>query len=186
VDAHEFARLLADPQRLAAVGSLAVAPRTSAEIADLLGIADRDAVRMLGRLTKSGLVRAVGGKYALDHDALRDFAAELSPVERADPVMLRNLTDDEAEVASRYFRGRRLVEIPAAEGKRRAVLRRLVQEFEPGRRYSEAQVNLLLGIFHADHASLRRFLVDEALLDRDPRDGTYWRIGGPIELEPRE
>lgn len=63
------------------------------------------------------------------------------------------------------------------------MLRRLVQEFEPGIRYTEAQVNMILGTFHADHATLRRYLVDEGLLDRAPASGTYWRIGGPIEAE---
>ena len=186
LDALEFARLLADPGRLAALGSLAVAPRTAPEVAGVLGIGDREALRLLGRLTASGLVTADEGVYRLDLAALRAVAAQLTPVEPPDPEMFRHLTEEEAGVAARFFRGRRLVEIPVAEGKRRAVLRRIIQEFEPGRRYHEAQVNLMLGTFHPDHAALRRYLVDAGLLDRDPQDGAYWRIGGPVEVDLSE
>ena len=179
----EFARLLADPQRLAVLGLLAIGPRRAAEVAQAIAVSERHALRVLGRVSAAGLVYVDDGRYALDVEALRSFAAALSPTEPPDPDMFRNLTDEEADVASRFFRGRRLVEIPVATGKRMAVLRRIVQEFEPGRRYAEPQVNLMLGLFHADHASLRRYLVDEGLLDRDPSDGMYWRIGGPVEVE---
>ena len=54
----------------------------------------------------------------------------------------------------------------------------LAQDFEPGRRYSEPMVNLILGSRHADTAALRRYMVDDGLLDR--ADGLYWRSGGTI------
>jgi hypothetical protein len=60
--------------------------------------------------------------------------------------------------------------------KRVVILDWLVQRFEPGRRYSENIVNLMLGRAHADTAALRRALVDEGMLDRD--GGEYWRSGG--------
>jgi hypothetical protein len=43
-------------------------------------------------------------------------------------------------------------------------------------------VNLILGKRHADTAALRRYLVDEGLLDR--AGGEYWRAGGTVELDP--
>ena len=55
----------------------------------------------------------------------------------------------------------------------------LAQEFEPGERYSEAMVNLMLGKWYADTAALRRYLVDEGFLDRDA--GQYWRMGGTVD-----
>jgi hypothetical protein len=75
----------------------------------------------------------------------------------------------------------RLVSIPAVHAKRVIVLDWLVQRFEPGRRYSEQMVNLILGQVHADTAALRRYLVDEGMLDRD--HGEYWRAGGTFEPE---
>ena len=81
---------------------------------------------------------------------------------------------------SRFVRDGRLLSIPAAHGKRLIVLGLLAQEFEPGRRYSEPMVNLILGRWHADTAALRRYLVDEGFLDR--AGGEYWRSGGAVPV----
>ena len=72
----------------------------------------------------------------------------------------------------------RLRAIPARRAKRLVVLDVLAQDFEPGTRYSEKQVNLILGKRHADVAALRRHLVDEGFLDREGGGGRYWRTGG--------
>ena len=78
-----------------------------------------------------------------------------------------------------FVRDGRLVSIPAVRSKRLVVLDRLSQEFEPGKRYSEKMVNLILGRWHADTAALRRYLVDEGFLERAA--GEYWRAGGTVE-----
>ncbi len=61
----------------------------------------------------------------------------------------------------------------------------MAQAFEPGRRYSELAVNEILKSVYDDHATLRRYLVDEELLSRTP-GGTYWRSGGtvPVSQDP--
>lgn len=127
----------------------------------------------------AGLVREDGGVYTVDDAALRELAATVSRAEPPHPAVLAGLDEDEAAVAARFFKGRRLVEIPAAEGKRRAVLRILADEFEPGRYYAEEEVRRILRRFHPDHAALRRHLVEEGLLLRENRTRTYWRGGGP-------
>ena len=71
--------------------------------------------------------------------------------------------------------GGRLLGIPAQRKKRLAVLRWLVEDFQPGRRYPEAEVNRIIGRRHPDFATLRRYLVDEELMQR--RRGIYWRTG---------
>jgi hypothetical protein len=70
---------------------------------------------------------------------------------------------------------RRLTGIPAQHRKLLVVLRWLVEDFQPGRRYSEAEVNSVLGRRHDDFATLRRLLVDEELMQRSR--GVYWRTG---------
>ena len=71
--------------------------------------------------------------------------------------------------------GGRLLSIPVQRKKRLAVLRWLVEDFQPGRRYEEAEVNRIIGRRHDDFAALRRYLVDEELMQR--RRGVYWRTG---------
>ncbi len=69
----------------------------------------------------------------------------------------------------------RLLSIPAQHKKRMTVLRWLAEDFEPGRRYPEAEVNHIIGRRHWDFAALRRYLVDEELMQR--RNSIYWRVG---------
>lgn len=69
----------------------------------------------------------------------------------------------------------RLTAIPVQRKKRMAVLRWLVEDFQPGRLYSEAEVNRAISKRHPDFAALRRYLVDEELMQR--KRGVYWRTG---------
>lgn len=78
--------------------------------------------------------------------------------------------------------GERLSSMPRRGRKRQVVLEHVVQSFEPGRRYTEIEVNRTLRPVWPDVAALRRYLVDHGLLDRS--DGLYWRCGGPVLVEP--
>jgi hypothetical protein len=79
----------------------------------------------------------------------------------------------------RYVRAGRISVIPARRAPRLLLLDKVAQAFEPGRRYPELTVNQILRSLYDDHATLRRYLVDEDLLARTP-DGTYWRSGGSV------
>ncbi len=68
----------------------------------------------------------------------------------------------------------RLKTIPAQRKKRNVILRHIVQEFEPGQKYSERQINNILKRYHEDTALLRREMVEEKLLARE--GGQYWRV----------
>jgi hypothetical protein len=84
------------------------------------------------------------------------------------------------KVLRSYLKDGRLTAMPRAGRKRSIVLDHVAQRFEPGLRYSEIQVNLMLQPFWADVAALRRYLVDEGLLAR--AEGQYWRVGGSVEV----
>lgn len=75
-----------------------------------------------------------------------------------------------------FVRDGRIVAIPTKHAKRLLLLDWLAQDFEPGRRYTEAMVNLVIGQRHPDTAALRRYLVDEGFMSREA--GEYWRSGG--------
>jgi hypothetical protein len=79
-----------------------------------------------------------------------------------------------------FMRGGRLAQIPVRQAKRRLLLDWVSQSFEPGRRYSEGEVDAVLRALHDDHAALRRYLVDEDFLSRE--DGVYWRSGGTVDI----
>jgi len=69
----------------------------------------------------------------------------------------------------------RLISLPAQHKKLLVILRWLVEDFQPARRYPEAEVNRIISRRHPDFAALRRWLVDEELMQR--RDSVYWRTG---------
>jgi hypothetical protein len=174
----DLLRLLLDPDRLATVGAIVQRPRTSAELASLVGRPSAEVLRTLAPLVQAGLVRREGAGYHLDVEAWRAVAQDLPRSAPPSPRVAFGMTDEEADLLGRFFVGDRLLELPAARGKRLVVLERLALEFEPGRRYPETEVNTLLGRFHPDHATLRRALVDEGFLDRAA--GEYWRAGGRV------
>jgi hypothetical protein len=81
-----------------------------------------------------------------------------------------------------FMRNGRIVTMPAKRAKRLLLLDCVAQEFEPGRRYREAEVDAVLKTLFDDHAALRRYLVDEDLMSR--QSGVYWRTGGTVETGP--
>ncbi len=72
-------------------------------------------------------------------------------------------------------------ELPKKHLDRHILFMSAILKIEPGRRYSESEINDELrtwasrfgGNFGLDHVTLRRFLVDEGYITRDPAGGTY-------------
>jgi hypothetical protein len=87
---------------------------------------------------------------------------------------------DRDVVLDRFMPDGRIGQMPAKRSRRLVVLDHVARAFEPGRRYSEPDVNVVLRAFYADYAALRRYLVDEGFLAR--AEGEYWRTGGTVEL----
>lgn len=176
-DPTEFLRLALDPLRRAVLGMAATRPVDVEWLAAELGVAPHKVARALGRLRGAGLIDA---ESRLDTEVLRAVGSQLPDLAPADDTVLEGTwSDDERAVLARFFERDRLREIPATRSKRLVVLERIVQEFEPGLRYPEREVDRRLQLFHPDHAALRRHLVDEGLMTR--ADGSYWRSGGRFE-----
>jgi hypothetical protein len=96
--------------------------------------------------------------------------------------MADELTDEErrrGKVLSAFVKDGKIEQIPASHAKRLVLLEMLAQEFEPGIRYAESEVNEILFRWHPDYAAWRRYLIDAVFLDRE--DGFYWRCGGQVE-----
>lgn len=180
-------RMLLDLDRLAVAGALAARSMSTDELIDATGRDRRAVLGAIGDLRGVGLVGQFDERYHIDVEALRAAARDLAEAEiPMDPVIGFGMTDDERLVLGRYFSGRVLNEIPVQRARRLVVLQRLALEFDIGRRYSEPEVNAILGAFHPDWSTLRRGLIDEGFLDREPRGGgnLYWRSGGRVTEVP--
>lgn len=68
----------------------------------------------------------------------------------------------------------RLKVFSAKEKKKIATLRRISEEFEPGRKYAEKEVNAILVAIYDDFATLRRYLIEYGYMNRTTDCNTYW------------
>ncbi|MEN8238540.1 MAG: GNAT family N-acetyltransferase [Actinomycetota bacterium] len=163
-----------DPVRLAVLGASVTGAVDIAAMSVSLDVPRDEIARAVGDLRSSGLLRPDG---TLDSEALRTVARSLpdSSGGRGTPVE-GPWSEDEAKVLGRFFAEGRLMEIPASARKRKLVVEKVALEFEPGRRYSEREVNLAIQLIHDDYAAIRRYMIDEGFMDR--ADGAYWRTGG--------
>ena len=180
--------LLAHEARRRVIAALVLGADTIATTVAATGLTEAAVVGAFERLAGAGIVERVpagpterGGTLRLVPNVFEEAARRVNVLApRFDPTEegatpeqargLRNFLNDDGG----------LRQIPAGRAKREPVLDFLAQRFEPGEVYSEKQVNLLLGRFHADTAALRRYLVDEGFMER--RDGLYWRAGGTFEV----
>jgi hypothetical protein len=177
----EILRALADTERLAIAGRLTIADAGARELAEALAMPITRVRKHLNRLISTGIVRTNPDRktYRLDPQTLRWAAEQVGPP-RAAGLALGAANEDEESVLKAFFRDGRLTEIPARAAKRRIILERIAVEFEPGTRYPESEVNVMVGKFFNDHAALRRYLVDEGFLERE--QGIYWRAGGRVDV----
>ena len=189
METNRLLTLLLDIDRLAVAGALAVRTQTTDQLVATTGLAPKVVLTAIGDLRSVGLVTADdAGTYSLDDKAIRLAGQQAAEIEiPMDPVVGYGMSDDERSVLERFFSGRVLNDIPTQRAKRLIVLQRLALEFDLGRRYTEFEVNEVLGAFHPDWSTLRRGMIDEGLLDREPARGgnLYWRSGGRVtDLPP--
>ncbi len=175
----------------AVAGALADAGRRSVFAAVQLGAAHIDDVvtvteltvaqvgKALAKLVDLGLINAEGGRLLVAGEVFQQAARDA--LARPAPSEHDSLPVADRKVMNAFVVEGRLVAIPTSPAKRLVILDWLAQMFEPGRRYSEAMVNLTIGQRHADTAAWRRYLVDEGFLDREA--GVYWRSGGSVASE---
>jgi DNA-binding HxlR family transcriptional regulator len=178
----DFYKALADSNRLKIVGLLANHVYSVEELAALLGLKPSTVSHHLAKLTQVGLVSAKTESYynvyRLEEKALEEKTRRLLSREDFQTAAADVDVDayDHKVVADYKRRDGSLKTIPAQRKKLEAVLRHVVQAFEPGKRYSEKQVNRILSGFHEDTASLRRELVGYGLMKREGGGGDYWRV----------
>ena len=176
----EIFKALADSNRLKIIGLLARQPYSVEQLAALLGLKPPTISHHLAKLSEVGLVGAKAegyyNMYHLDESALMKTRLLFSQLDLSETVADVDLDAYDRKVVKDYTNSKgRLKTIPAQRKKLDAILRYVVQSFEPGKRYSEKEVNDILGRFHADTATLRRELVGSGLMQREGGGGDYWK-----------
>jgi predicted transcriptional regulator len=173
-----FFKALADANRLKIVGLLAQRSYSGEQLAAMLHLRPSTVSHHLSKLSEAGLVsghtESYYNVYELESEALRGIAQSLLSNETLPAVAAtvdtnaysRKILDDF------LLPDGRLKSIPAQRKKLEAVLQHIAHDFEPGKRYTEKQINDILSRFHKDTATLRRELIGYRILAR--AGGEYW------------
>jgi hypothetical protein len=183
-----FFKALADANRLKIVGLLAQQPYTVEQIAVILGLGASTISHHLARLSEAGLVSATAQSYYnvyhLQSNRIEDMARRLLSSETlpAAATGIDRSAYDQKVVRDYLQPDGSLKTIPSQRKKLLAILRYIVNAFEPNQRYPEKEVNEILARFHEDTASLRRELVGSNLMAREGGGGDYWRIDSSPSL----
>jgi predicted transcriptional regulator len=175
-------KALADKNRLKIIGLLVQRPYAVEEISKSLSLGASTISHHLSILGEAGLITGKTQGYYnvyslhtnplqetakrfLKHDSLMKLAVETTS-DAYERKVLTAFTTPEGKITA----------FPMQEKKFLVLVRYVLQEFEPGIRYTEKQVNGILSRFNKDTARLRRALVEHKLMEREGGGGKYWRI----------
>ncbi len=173
-DLMNFFRALSNVDRLKIAGAVGLEALSLEQVAEKFGMRSADAYNHLANLVHHGLVKTDGKLYALDKAALEALSRRVLANSHPKPA----LEDFEGEafdkkVLSDFLTPEgRLKALPTQNKKLMVILRYALNNFKPGEKYTEKQVNEILRGLFDDTASLRRYLVDNKMLERDK--GIYW------------
>ncbi len=178
----ELFQALGHPVRLLILNLVQMKPRHGEELATILGLTPATISHHLAKLTGVGLLQSEKVQYYQTYTMVHDVLNKaLDDVVRLPQPELDIAVEEDAyrkKVLATFFKHGRLTQIPAQRKKRLIILEKLVQRFEPERRYTEREVNYLLLDFHEDVATLRRELIVNGLMERE-RD-VYWRAADRV------
>jgi hypothetical protein len=172
----DFVKALADADRLRIIGLLTQRSARLTEIVEILGFHPADTQHHLYKLLQSGVVRLTEGIYELDDKALEKLARQQFQGERRAYTPKPDLENNRRRVLAAHLNPDGTIKtIPLQPIKRQVILDYLINAFTVGINYSEKEVNMILAHFHPDTSALRRYLIDNGMLERE-RDGSrYWR-----------
>ena len=177
-----FFKALSDANRLRIVGLLSQQSYTVEQLAALLGLGESTVSHHLSKLSEAGLVTATAhsyyNHYRLEKGQIEKMAHRLLSAD-ALPAAAAGVDTSayERKILNDFsLPDGRLKTIPAQRKKLQVVMHRIAQDFAPGTRYSEKEVNNILKRYHEDTASLRRELISMRLMARESAGEAYWRL----------
>ncbi len=174
-----FFKVMSDANRLKIVGLLLNSPMSVDQIASSLNVSAGTASHHLKKLSEVGLVSAIAEQYYhiyhLNPDRLKHLANTLldgNIQQKTDSEI--GITDYDSAILKTFFVDGKLTKIPVQHKKRLVILKKLIEDFEWDRNYSEKELNQVLLEYHWDSATLRREFIAWKMMQRS--DGIYRRV----------
>ncbi|MBO4626542.1 MAG: metalloregulator ArsR/SmtB family transcription factor [Lachnospiraceae bacterium] len=172
-------KCLADKSRIQILKSLMVEDMYVERLAERLNLTPATISFHLKKLVDAGAVTLRKEQYYTVYaikgdifnvsilDILREQSEDKSIQDERDEAYRKKVLDA-------FFEYGKLKSIPAQRKKELIVLEEIAKSFEPGRDYTEREVNIIIADFHDDFCTIRRDMISEHILERDK--GTYRKV----------
>jgi len=176
VDPIKLFKCLADKSRLQILKSLSKEEMYVERLAERLGLSPPTVSFHLKKLEEVGAVKSRKEQYYVIYSLCRDVFSftilDFILSDTADdPIQEERDNIYRQKVISTFFEYGKLKTIPAQLKKKIIVFEEICKAFEPGKAYTEKEVNLMIADYHDDFCTLRRGMVDAGLLTR--QNGIY-------------
>lgn len=171
-------KALGNPVRLLILNLALEKPRHGDELAVILNLSAPTVSHHLTQLAEAGLLSAKREQYYTVFSAVPEaLTPSLEALVRLPSVQPLAPGEDpyRARVLRTFLKNGRVTAFPAQEKKFLVLLEHMLAAFEPGRRYTEKEVNFILLDFNEDVAAIRRGFIEYGYMERE--NGIYWRKG---------
>lgn len=181
-EAVKLFKCLSDKSRLQILKSLTIEDMDVERLAERLGLTPATISFHLKKLSDAGAVTSYKKQYYTMYSLCKDvFMARIIDIisEKSDEAALQQQRDADyrKRVIDAFFEYGKLKSIPAQRKKERIILEEIAKAFEPGRIYTEREVNIIIADFHDDFCTIRRDMIGEKIMDRE--NGQYWLLDNP-------
>ncbi len=178
-DAVELFKCLADKSRLMILSGLSQGPMYVELIAQRLALSPSTVSFHLKKMEAAGLLTSKKEQYytvyAIQPGFLDQTLKSLVVSLKGEENMEQQREESyRKKVLDSFFAYGKLKSLPVQHKKKRIVLEEITKLFEPGKVYTEKEVNLIIADLFDDFCTLRRELICECLLSRD--HGMYQRV----------
>lgn len=180
-----YHKALADPTRLRILLLLSEGEMNGQALAEKLNISQPTVTHHAAKLREAALITERREKntvyFAQNRYFIQQHAqASLELILREGGKEMTTTANEQmksAVIRNFFAKDGRLRSIPAQYKKKLIALEHVVERLEPGRKYTEKEINEFIKQFHEDYATIRREFIMHQFMYRE--DGIY-------ELNPRE
>lgn len=175
-EAIKLFKCLSDKSRLQILKSLTIEDMDVERLAERLDLTPATISFHLKKLSDAGAVRSYKKQYYTIYTLCKEvFMTRILDIirEESDEAALQDQRDEayRQRVIKSFFEYGKLKAIPAQRKKERIILEEIAKSFEPGRNYTEREVNIIIADFHDDFCTIRRDMIGEKIMERE--NGIY-------------
>lgn len=169
-------KCLSDKSRLQILKNLSKEPMYVELLSERLELTPSTVSFHLKKLMDAGLVRSKKEQYYVVYQMNEEFfyksLEELILVESSEQeIQSEREKNYKDKILRSFFHMGKLKIIPVQMEKRKVILNEIAKVFEPKKEYTEKEVNITIADFHDDFCTIRKYMVEEGILERD--NGIY-------------